>query len=79
MITSDVELLLPFLEKSAYDLRIWRKSHLYTRVDRKEQPDVFISGELLIVWHGGNMEELPIQHIKKVTISSTINIVLETD
>jgi len=79
MLSTDAELLLPLLERSSYDLRVWRGSHLYVRIDRKEDPEVFIAGELIQIWHQGNIEELEIQRIKKITIQSTINIVLEME
>ncbi len=79
MLQSDIELMLPFLERSSYDLRVWRGSHLYVRIDRKEDPEVFIAGELLQIWHQGNIEELQIQRIKKITIQTTVNIVLEME
>ncbi len=82
MKNKDMVLLLPFLQSSSYDLRIWHKSHLYLRIDRMTDPQVRIDEDAVVIDYGpgnSNAEIIDVERISKVTVSKSINIVVDQD
>lgn len=81
------ELIIPILQESYKDIRIWRNGHIYYRIDgnierviRSEEREDQLY--LVVTWNDKGKEnetEIPMALVRKVTISKNINIEYTTD
>ena len=76
------ELVIPILQESSKDIRIWRNGHIYYRIDgniertiqSEEREDQLY---LIITWNDRGKEnetEIPTALLTKVTIAKNINL-----